>query len=261
MSPSTPPPRALRSERDRWERLARDPYYAVLTADEHREGRMSVEDRDRFDRSGETDMGQTLDEIRRFVSPGFMPRKAVDFGCGVGRLTIPLARVADEVVALDISGAMLAEARRNCAAHGVENVRFALSDEWFASFDAGHDQVDFVHGYIVFQHMPLEAGLWVADELTRRLNSGGVGALHFTYGRRAPRIRRIVHRLRRIVPGVNALVNLVQGRRASEPFIPMNVYDLGTLFSRLADHGCTHVHARLTDHGGHLGAMLLYRKP
>jgi hypothetical protein len=60
---------------------------------------------------------------------------------------------------------------------------------------------------------------------------------------------------------VNALVNAVRGRALSEPLIPMNEYDLGALFTLLSDHGCTAVHARLTDHGGHLGAMLLLRKP
>jgi SAM-dependent methyltransferase len=254
-------PRALRSERDRWEKLARDPYYAVLTDEEHREGRMSAADRQRFDRSGHEDLTQTVEEIRRFVAADFAPRRAIDFGCGVGRLTVPMAELAGEVVALDISRIMLEEARRNCAAKGLANVQFAFSDEYLATFDPARDLVDFVHAYIVFQHMPTGAGLWVADALIQRLAPGGVGALHFTYARRAPLLRRVVNRLRRVVPGVNALVNLVQGRRLSQPLIPMNAYDLGVLYALLGDRGCTHVHARLTDHGGHLGAMLMFRKP
>lgn len=102
--------------------------------------------------------------------------------------------------------------------------------------------------------------MWVADALVRRLVSGGVGALHFTYARRASVIRRVVHRLRRVIPGVNALVNVVQRRPPFEPLIPMHEYDLAVLFAWLGDHGCRHVHARLTDHGGHLGAMLLFQK-
>jgi SAM-dependent methyltransferase len=260
MTPSTPP-RALSSERDRWERLARDPYYAVLNVEEHREGRMSVADRAAFARSGEEDVARTVDEIRRWIDPQFAPRRAVDFGCGVGRLTIPIARLAGEVVGVDISEAMLAEARRTCDAGGITNARFVSSAAYFATAPGGVPPVDFVHAYIVFQHMPPRAGLWAADALLGQLASGGVAALHFTYGRRAPLVRRAVHRLRRIVPGVNALVNALRRRPLLEPLIPMNEYDLGALFALATAHGAAAVHARLTDHGGHLGAMLLLQKP
>ena len=256
----TTPPRELQTERARWERLARDPYYAVLLEDRFRLGQSVDEARAIFDASGEHDMGETLGEIRRLIDPAFRPRRAVDFGCGVGRLTIPLARASDQVVGVDISQAMLDEAGRNCAARGVTNVRLATSAEYFAS-GADAEPVDFVHSYIVFQHIPPRAGLWLADALVRRLAAGGVGALHFTYARRTSSLRRVVNRLRRVVPGVNLLANLVQGRPIGEPLIPMNQYDPATLLAMLGDHGCTHVHARLTDHGGHLGAMLLFRKP
>lgn len=205
-------------------------------------------------------MGRTVDEIRRFIAPGFAPRRAVDFGCGVGRLTIPMARVAEQVTGIDISETMLAEARRNCEASGVRNASFVTSEAYFAGPITDGERIDFVHAFIVFQHMPPRAGMWVADALVRRLARGGVGALHFTYARRASLFRRLVHRLRRTVPGVNALVNAVQHRPLLEPLIPMNEYDLSQLFAWLADQGCSHVHARLTDHGGHLGAMLLFRK-
>lgn len=258
-SPS--PPRALHAEHDRWERLARDPYYAVLNVEEHRDGRMTDGDRERFARSGVEDMDRTFDEIRRWIAPGFAPRRAVDFGCGVGRLTIPIARVAEHVTGIDISQAMLDEARRNCESSGIANAAFVSSDAYFGGFDAERDAVDFVHSYIVFQHMSPEAGMWVADALVHRLAPGGVGALHFTYGRKASPLRLVVNRLRRLVPGVNAIVNRIQRRPLSEPLIPMNAYNVGDLHAMLAERGCTHVHARLTDHGGHLGAMLLFQKP
>jgi SAM-dependent methyltransferase len=258
----TPPiiPRALRSERDRWERLARDPYYAVLNVEENRTAQLTDEERAHFGRTGEEDMGRTIGEVRRWLAADFAPRHAIDFGCGVGRLTIPLARTAREVTGIDISRTMLDEAERNAAAGGVGNVRFVLSEDYFASPQAAGERPDFIHAYIVFQHIPPRAGVRMAEALVERLVPGGIGALHFTFARRAPRVRRVVNRLRRLVPGVNALVNLVQRRPLSEPLIPMNQYDLGQLFTMLGDHGCTDVHARLTDHGGHLGAMLLFRK-
>jgi hypothetical protein len=73
-------------------------------------------------------------------------------------------------------------------------------------------------------------------------------------------VRRTVHRLRRLVPGVNLLANLVQRRPMLEPVIPMNNYDVGAILTLLGARGCAHVHARLTAHGGHLGAMFIFRR-
>ena len=252
-------PRELDGERARWERLARDPYYAVLNEDGFRRGRTAEDARARFDRSGEHDVGVTLAEIRRFVDPAFRPARALDFGCGVGRLTIPLARECGHVTGVDISEAMIAEARRNCEARQVANVHLVTSERFLATA-ADAPKFDFIHSYIVFQHIPPRAGRWLAATLLQRLAPGGVGALHFTFARRAPAVRRLVHRLRRIVPGLNVLANLVQHRPLLEPLIPMYRYDLADLFALIGDHGCEHVHARLTDHGGHLGAMLLFRR-
>lgn len=50
---------------------------------------------------------------------------AVDLYSGVGLFSLPLARVADRVVAVEISSAAVADARRNARRAGIENVRFA----------------------------------------------------------------------------------------------------------------------------------------
>lgn len=252
-------PKALRSERSRWDRLARDPYYAVINAEANRNSRFTEDARRALVDSGEQDVARTIDEIRRWLAPDFLPNEAVDFGCGVGRLTMPLARLSRHVVGIDISEAMLAEAWRNCVEAGIDNATFVTSDEYFSRGQAG-EQVDFVHAFIVFQHIPPRAGMWLANELIGRLRPGGIGALHFTYARRTTHLRQTVNRLRRYVPGMNGVANVVQRRPIGEPFIPMNKYDLGALYRMLGDNGCHEVHARLTDHGGHLGAMLIFRK-
>jgi 2-polyprenyl-3-methyl-5-hydroxy-6-metoxy-1,4-benzoquinol methylase len=253
-------PGDLERERARWERLARDPYYAVLNEDGFRQGQAAVDARSRFDSSGERDVGTTLAEIRRFVDPAFRPTRALDFGCGVGRLTIPLASECGHVTGVDISQAMIEEARRNCEARQLANVTLVTSDRFFQATEPSTSSFDFIHSYIVFQHIPPRAGRWLAAALLQRLAPKGVGALHFTFARRAPAVRRLVHRMRKAVPLLNVLVNLVQRRPLLEPLIPMYQYDLTDLFALLGDHGCEHVHVRLTDHGGHLGAMLLFRR-
>jgi hypothetical protein len=119
---------------------------------------------------------------------------------------------------------------------------------------------DLIHSYIVFQHIPPARGEALFRAMLARLEPGGAGAVHFTYGRRAPLLRRLVHAARGTVLAVNGVVNLAQRRRWGYPFMQMHAYDLGRLFSLLHAAGCADVHATLTDHGGFLGAMLYFRK-
>ena len=105
------------------------------------------------------------------------PRKAaLDFGCGVGRLTIPFAAYFDRLVGVDISPTMLEKLGANCKAAGVENVTPCLtSDPWE---DEG--PFDLINSYLVFQHLPDDRQL--ADYLLRigsSLTDRGVCVLQF----------------------------------------------------------------------------------
>lgn len=236
----------------------RDPYYAVCTETRFRLARLDEDAREAFFRSGEAHARWVTELVRRHVDPAFRPRRVLDFGCGVARVLVALARECDEAVGCDVSPGMLAEAARNCAAHGLENVTLVQSDETLRHLTG---TFDFVHSFIVFQHIPPPTGESLVRHILGRITPGGVGALHFTYARSAPWWRKAVHRLRRTVPGVNAAVNLAQGAPVSEPLIPMYEYSLDHLLELLRARGCGEVHAALTDHGNHRGAMLLFRTP
>lgn len=253
-------PEEIRTERRRWDRLARDPWYTVINEDGYRGARLPDEARGIFDRSGEDDVARTIREIRQWVAPDFHPREGVDLGCGIGRLTVPLSRVCEHITGVDISDVMLEKARQNAASHGAHNVTFVSTPAYFAD-SSESSRPDFVHSYIVLQHIPPRAGMWIIESLVRRLLPGGVGALQVTFARRASLVRHVSHWLRLRVPGVNVLANAVKRRPLSEPLIPMHEYDLARIFTLLGDAGCTDLHCRLTDHGGHLGAMLIFRKP
>jgi SAM-dependent methyltransferase len=247
------------SERERWTRLASaHPYWAVLDHPQYRADRLTPEDVRAFFDTGERDVANTLAAIQR-VRPDFRPTRVLDYGCGVGRLTLPLARRSERAIGVDLSGPMLAEARRNAESQGVRNVEFVEADDFLNGNDARF-AADLVYSYIVLQHVPPRIGMRITDTLLRRLGAGGMAALHYTYARRASLLRRVVNPLRRLVPGVNAIVNVVQRRPLLEPMIPMYEYDLAELFQAFQRHGCTSVHAELTDHGGHLGAMFLLEK-
>ncbi len=65
--------------------------------------------------------------------------RVLDIGCGTGRSTIEAARLAADGAALgiDLSSKMLARARANAAAEGVDNVTFVQGDAQVHPFEPG----------------------------------------------------------------------------------------------------------------------------
>src|ERR1700761_1670726 len=96
-----------------WENYGkRDPYYGVLSDDKFRNQNLSEAVLAAFMQSGETH----IDDALKFAESNFGPLqrgRALDFGCGVGRLLLPLARRFSHAAGLDISDSMLGETRRN----------------------------------------------------------------------------------------------------------------------------------------------------
>lgn len=111
----------------------------------------AVDDRglrgEEFWRGGE----QVIDAFERELGFRVGGALVVEIGCGVGRLTRVLAARCERVVAIDVSGEMLARAR---AAHpGLANVEWVLGDG--ASLAAvGDGAADGVLSHVVFQHLP-----------------------------------------------------------------------------------------------------------
>jgi SAM-dependent methyltransferase len=98
-----------------------NPLYGILTDPRYRHGG----DVGEFLESGEGAVASVLAEVERL---GLAPRQhaCLDFGCGIGRLTGPLARRFDLALGLDVSAPMLAKARSIHA--DLANCRFELND-------------------------------------------------------------------------------------------------------------------------------------
>jgi SAM-dependent methyltransferase len=241
-----------------WEAFGQQaPYYGVFSKPRYLPKTLEGAAHEEFFRTGEMHIDHVFSVIRETLDPEFAPRRALDFGCGVARVTIPLARRAGEVVGLDVSPSMLAEARKNCDLVGLQNVEFHTSDDRLSALTG---EFDFVHSHVVFQHIPRKRGEAILGALLDRLSDGGVGALHFTYGSRAPRWRRWLHGARANVPLLNELTNLAQGRPLRFPHMRMVDYDLGRLIWVLQETGCHRVQLRFTDHGEHLGVVLFFKR-
>ena len=119
--------RIWRHVSDTWSRLGReDPYFSVVTSDQYRIGNMSRDAIERFYQSGQADFRRLEGYLAR--NGRALPRDGVcvDYGCGLGRVTLWLAQHCKRVIAVDISEAHLTIARRELAARGIDNVEFRL---------------------------------------------------------------------------------------------------------------------------------------
>ncbi len=220
-----------------WEKQGKkDPYFGVLSDEKFRTRQIDAAARAEFFESGERHVAACFEIVQRCLAPSFAPRRALDFGCGVGRLVIPLARRCREVVGVDVSPAMLAEARRNCDENGLGNVTLVEGRDGLGPVTG---TFDFVHTFIVLQHIPVPKGERIIAEMVARLEPGGVGAIQFTTKRRASPVRRFIQRLRWSAPVLNDLANLLKGQ-PGEPLMIMDYYDFGRVWNLLRENGCEH---------------------
>jgi ubiquinone/menaquinone biosynthesis C-methylase UbiE len=93
---------------------------------------------------------------------GLKPGMAVvDLCCGDGWFTLPIAKIARHVIAIDIDAALLQTARIRLGASGVANCAFVVAD----AFDIGrvvHEPVDHVFLANVFHGVPDRSRLVIA---------------------------------------------------------------------------------------------------
>jgi SAM-dependent methyltransferase len=160
--------RLERHQRD-WDDLARlDPLWAIASTPEKRFGGW---DEDEFMASGRKKVAGLLERLDELGVPARRER-ALDFGCGVGRLTLPLAEAFDEVTGVDIAPAMLEQARRRAA--GLPGVRFVLNESDDLELLAG-ERFDLVYTGLVLQHLPSGAiALRYLSGLAALVAPGGV---------------------------------------------------------------------------------------
>jgi ubiquinone/menaquinone biosynthesis C-methylase UbiE len=129
----------------------------------------SKEARDHFARRQATVDAQF---IRSYLQPGM---RLLDCGCGPGSITLGLAGLVapGKVVGVDISSAMIEQAKTAAATAGAANVRFEVADAYALPFAAGDFDVVFSHALLEHLPRPLDA----LAEMHRVLRPGGLVAL------------------------------------------------------------------------------------
>ncbi len=163
-----------------WEAFSRDdPLWAVLT-DSSRVGRGW--DLEEFLATGEREVAGYLDELER-LGAAPVGGRALDFGCGVGRLTQALAERFEHCDGVDIAEPMIAEARR--INRRAERVDYHVNDAPNLELFAG-ESFDFVLSSIVLQHMEPRYARGYMAEFVRVLKPGGLALFQVPAGMRTP---------------------------------------------------------------------------
>ena len=243
------------------------PYFGVLVDPKYRHEQLDEQAKRDFFDTGKAHVEFVLQTIKEHFDNNFTIKRALDFGCGVGRLTIPLSTACEQVVGIDASRSMLQEATKNAKEMGAENIEFFLADDNFSTL--GGQSFDFINSFIVFQHIPLQRGYHLLRRLLSLLREDGIGVLHFTYSTPRPGCAftlksrsGFVSYLRYRSFVVNGLINFAQGRSFATPLpiMQMNEYNLSTVHKLLYEKQCGEVYTRFTDHRGALGVLLFFRK-
>ena len=240
-----------------WENFGTtDPYFGVLSHERFRKANLTTENLEEFFQTGREYVDTILTNVRTHMNPDFSPRRALEFGCGVGRLLIPLSQVAEEVVGVDVSDSMLTLATKNCEERSIANVRFLKADDQLSSLTG---KFDFIHSYIVFQHIPVRRGECIFKRLLGHMEDGGIGVVHFTYAQLDP-LKRIIPLVKNYVPFAKNALNLIKGRRFFAPEMQMYTYDTSKLLSILHMHNTRSLFVTLANDRDTLEMTLYFKK-
>lgn len=153
---------------DHWNAYGqRDPLWAILTVPGTEGGRW---DEDAFFRTGVDEIEGVLAYVRSLGRP--LPAgRALDFGCGVGRLTQALAVHFDEVHGVDIATSMIERARRYNR-HGERCQHLVNATDRLECYP--DDFFAFAYTNIVLQHIPPEYTKRYIADFMRVLAPGGL---------------------------------------------------------------------------------------
>jgi SAM-dependent methyltransferase len=264
-----------------WEALGHtEPYFGVLTDQSYAGPSIDDEAVEAFMTTGRAYFDELLHSLDAYGLRTDWER-SLDFGCGVGRVTIPIAERSASTVGVDVSRGMLFEAKRNLIRAGV--VSAAALVQASDHLCLKNEGFDFVHSYIVLQHIHPSRGLLVLGQLASCLRDGGVGAVQLTYRDPLTSAQRLRYLLYQHVPHLwsakEATLRVLsrgtatrpsgwnrgrgygpERRMQPRPLIRMHNYDVGAALDVLRASGCHRIGLRFTDHAGFAGVILLFSK-
>jgi ubiquinone/menaquinone biosynthesis C-methylase UbiE len=198
---------SLRKLQENWEGFAQaDPLWAICVDSLKRDRKWNKEE---FFETGKVEVGRVMTYVRSLDLIPDLSSAALDFGCGVGRLTQALAGHFRECWGVDISPTMVRLAEdfnRNSQCHFCLNETSDLTN--FTD-----EQFEFIYSSIVLQHIPRRNVEQYLREFIRVLKAGGVLVFQVPEKEKAP----VASRLRNKI-GLRRRITRLQGKRTVEAF-------------------------------------------
>lgn len=242
-----------------WREVARrEPYWGVISVDRFKGKTLKEYDEKAFFQSGAVYLDYVLALTKMLLDPGFEIKRALDFGCGVGRLAIPIAKAAKgEVVGVDISPEML----RLCAEHAkeerIKNLTLVESDD---DLSAVTGTFNFINTHIVLQHIPPPRGVALIQKLLSKAENNGVVVLQMTYAKAR---KFLVHEEGRSAyyrRDGGAIVELTpRPDQRPEGSITMYDYDLNQVMAVIQEATKYPMAVKPTDDDGHIGVQIVLK--
>jgi len=155
-----------------WEKIGTDdPYFGVMSHEKYRGKGLDESAHKDFFETGEKHVTNVLKVFEKIRTQSPLETKnALDFGCGTGRISIPLSRRFEFVRGVDISSSMLLEAEKNSQFWNRSNIQFEQIDGKAPFLD---QQFDYIHSSMVFQHIPPQQGMDILSYLLDHLKQNG----------------------------------------------------------------------------------------
>jgi len=153
-----------------WDEFGKtDPLWAILTYPGRKDGKWDAEE---FFELGRQDIASVMHRAQTFGFPAHC-EAALDFGCGVGRLTQALCGWFERCCGVDIAPSMIELARRYNT-HGDQCEYFLNANSDLQIFP--DDSFDLVYSKIVLQHVEPRYSKSYIREFVRVLRPGGLMA-------------------------------------------------------------------------------------
>src|SRR5262245_35870188 len=134
-----------------WENLGHTrPLHSVLTDSRYLPGCMQDAEAD-FWQSGESEATVVAGYLTDLGLVKLKDAALLEYGCGVGRVTVPIAGLVRQVTGYDLSEPHLKLARERAAHSGCSNIRLVLLNN---PIDTEFEPCDIFYSRIVLQHNP-----------------------------------------------------------------------------------------------------------
>ena len=151
-----------------WDTMGKhDAMWAILTQDDKSGNRWNESE---FFQTGVNDFKRVMENDQR-CNIVLSQNKALDFGCGIGRLTQPLCTYFNSAAGVDIAPSMIEQARLHNS-YGDKCTYYLNEKDDLSIFKNG--EFDFIYSLIVLQHMHPRFSRNYIKEFIRLLSPEGI---------------------------------------------------------------------------------------